>query len=218
VTGPLGAAGVIALGYLLGAIPIGLIAGRVASGVDLRQLGSQRTGATNALRALGARWAAAVLLLDIGKGAVAVAGAGLVYRPDGFAAVTWVAAAAGLAAVIGHTWSVFIGFRGGRGVATTAGGLLASAPLAVVLLLPLVLAVIWRTRYVSAGSLAGALGAPVATALLAVLGVNGWAPVGYALAAGLLVTASHRDTIARLRAGTERRIGEREGAQTHGAR
>lgn len=218
MTGPLGAAGVVLLGYLLGAVPFGLIAGRLAGGLDLRQLGSQRTGATNALRALGARWAAAVLLLDIGKGAAAVLGAGLLYRSDGFVAVEWVAATAGLAAVIGHTWSFFIGLRGGRGVATTAGGLLASAPLSVAVLLPVVLAVIWRTRYVSAGSLAGALGAPVITALLGWLGLNGWAAVGYALAAGLLVTWSHRDNIARLRAGTERRIGEREGAQTHGAR
>jgi len=218
VTGPLGAAGVVLVGYLLGAVPFGLIAGRLAGGVDLRQLGSQRTGATNALRALGARWAAAVLLLDIGKGTAAVLGAGILYRSNGFVAADWVAAAAGLAAVIGHTWSVFIGFRGGRGVATTAGGLLATAPLSIAVLLPVVLVVIWRTRYVSAGSLAGASGAPVITVLLAWLGVNGWAAVGYALAAGLLVTWSHRDNIARLRAGTERRIGEREGAQTHGAR
>jgi glycerol-3-phosphate acyltransferase PlsY len=218
VTGPLGAAAILALAYLLGAIPFGIVAGRIAGGVDLRQHGSGRTGATNTLRTLGPAWAGAVLLLDVGKGVAAIVLARLLYQPDGFLAVEWIAAAAGLAAVAGHNWSVFIGFRGGRGVATTGGGLLALTPLTVVALIPLMLVAIWRTRFVSVGSLAGGLLAPAAAAVFAALGLTGWAAVGYAGAAGLLVIASHRDNIARLRAGTERRIGEKVVVSTHAQR
>ncbi|HSM37997.1 MAG TPA: glycerol-3-phosphate 1-O-acyltransferase PlsY [Candidatus Limnocylindrales bacterium] len=215
MTGVPGTAGVIGLGYLVGAIPFGVLAGWLAGGVDLRRQGSRRTGATNALRTLGMRWALVVLVLDIAKGAAAVLLARLLFQADGGPDVAVVAATAGLAAVVGHTWSAFIGFRGGRGVATTAGGLLVLAPLAVAVLVVLVLAVAWRTRYVSAGSLAGATAAPLVTGALAVPGLNGWPAVGYALATGLLVVISHRDNIARLRAGTERRIGEREAVGDH---
>jgi glycerol-3-phosphate acyltransferase PlsY len=207
MTGGAGAAVALAAGYLLGAIPIGLLVGRMVGNVDLRDLGSRRTGATNATRTLGMRWGALVLLLDVGKGAAAVLLARLLFRGD---AVEWVAAAAGLAAVIGHNWSVFIGFRGGRGVATTGGGLLVLAPLALAAVLPLMLLIVGLTRYVSVASLAGAAGAMLATALLAWSGAGSWPAFGYALLAGSVVIASHRDNIARLRAGTERRLGERE--------
>jgi glycerol-3-phosphate acyltransferase PlsY len=215
VTGPLGAAGAVLLGYLLGAVPFGNLAGRLAGGVDLRRHGSGRTGATNALRTLGPAWAGGVLLLDLGKGAAAIGLAGLLYRSDAFLAVEWVAAACGLAAVAGHDWSVFIGFRGGRGVATTGGGLLVLAPLSVAVLVPLMLLVIWRTRYVSAASIVGSVAAPFVAAAFAALGLNGWPAVGYAGIAGLLVIASHRDNIVRLRAGTERRVGEKVVMERH---
>ncbi len=209
MTGPLGAAGVIFLAYLLGAVPFGNVAGRLAGGIDLRRHGSGRTGATNTLRTLGPAWAAVVLLLDVGKGAAAIAVARFLYQADAFVAVEWVAATAGLAAVAGHNWSVFIGFRGGRGVATTGGGLLVLTPLTVAVLVPLMLLVIWRTRYVSAASITGSVAAPLAAAAFAGLGLNGWPAVGYAGIAGVLIIASHRDNIVRLRAGTERRIGEK---------
>jgi acyl phosphate:glycerol-3-phosphate acyltransferase len=214
VTGAPGAIAAIAGGYLLGAIPVGLLVGRLAGNVDLRDLGSRRTGATNATRTLGWRWGALVLLLDVAKGVGAVVLARFVFRDA--AAVEWVAAAAGLAAVVGHNWSAFIGFRGGRGVATTGGGLLALAPLAVLAVVPAMLLIVWRTRYVSAASLAGAGGAMLATAALAAAGLGSWAAFGYAVGAGGLVIASHGDNIARLRAGTERRIGEREAVSGDG--
>jgi glycerol-3-phosphate acyltransferase PlsY len=213
MTGPLGALALVGAGYLLGAIPVGLVVGRLAGGVDLRDVGSRRTGATNALRALGPGWAVAVLLLDIGKGLAAVLLARLLYQAGPPGSPEWVEAAAALAAVVGHNWSVFIGFRGGRGVATTGGGLLALAPLALAMVVPLMLVVLWRTRYVSAASLVGAVAAVPATAVLALVGAGGWAAVGYALAAGAIVVASHADNIARLRAGTERRIGEKEASR-----
>ena len=107
------------LGYLLGAIPVGLIIGRLARGIDLREFGSHRTGATNALRILGLRAAALVFLLDVGKGVAAVILARLLFADDPL--VEWAAAVAGFAALVGHNWSIFIRFTGGRGVATSAG-------------------------------------------------------------------------------------------------
>ncbi|HEX2194020.1 MAG TPA: glycerol-3-phosphate 1-O-acyltransferase PlsY [Candidatus Limnocylindria bacterium] len=210
MTGPAGAAGVVAVGYLLGAIPVGLIVGRLVGGVDLRAHGSRRTGATNAMRALGPRWGALVLVLDLLKGLAAVLVAGVLFDAPGGEASAWVAAAAGLAAVGGHNWSIFMGFTGGRGVATAGGGLLGLSPLAVAAVVPVVVAVAWRTRYVSAGSLAGAAAAMLATVAMAIAGFGGWHAAAYAVAAGTLVVFAHRDNIERLRAGTERRIGEGE--------
>jgi glycerol-3-phosphate acyltransferase PlsY len=210
VTGPLGAVALVLLAYLIGAIPFGLLAGRLAGGVDLRRHGSQRTGATNALRTLGLGWAAAVFVLDVGKGVLAVLLARALYQAGPPGSPEWVVAACGVAAVVGHNWSVFIGFGGGRGVATSAGGLLAISPLTLAALLPLVAIVVWRTRFVSLGSLMAATAAPLITVALAATAVVGWAAFAYALAAGVLIIVSHADNVARLRSGTERRIGERE--------
>ena len=122
----------------------------------------------------------------------------------------------GVAAVVGHNWSAFIAFASGRGVATTGGGLLALAPLAVAAVVPPMLAIVWLTRYVSAASLAGAVGAMLVTGALALAGAGSWPAFGYALLAGTLVIVSHRDNIQRLRAGTERRIGEKEALRRDG--
>lgn len=216
MTGLPGAAVAVLGGYLIGAIPVGLLIARLVGDVDLRAIGSRRTGATNATRTLGARWGAVVLLLDIGKGLAAVLLAQLLFDDGGGTAGEWVAAAAGLAAVIGHNWSVFIGFVGGRGVATTGGGLLGLGPLALLAVVPLMLLIVWRTRYVSAASIAGALAAMLATGLLALASLGSWPAFVYAALAGSLVIVSHGDNIARLRSGTERRIGEREVAGNDG--
>ena len=195
------------LGYLLGAIPVGLIIGRLTRGIDLREFGSHRTGATNALRTLGLRSAALVFLLDVAKGVIAVIAARLLFADDPL--VGWAAAVAGFAAIIGHNWSVFIRFTGGRGVATSSGALAAMSPWTILIVAPIVIALIWRTRYVSLGSITGGLLAPVVTAALWAGGLATVPAIAYALASGLLVTAAHADNIARLRAGTERRIGQK---------
>ncbi|MGH2381962.1 MAG: glycerol-3-phosphate 1-O-acyltransferase PlsY [Candidatus Limnocylindria bacterium] len=202
------------LGYLLGAIPIGLIVGRLTKGIDLREHGSHRTGATNALRTLGTGAAATVFVLDVAKGVAAVLVARLLFAADPM--VGWAAAMAGLAAIVGHNWSVFIGFTGGRGVATSAGALGALSIWTIPILAPIVAVVIWRTRFVSLGSIVGALGAPVITAMLAGIGAATVPAIGYAVASGLLVTAAHADNIGRLRAGTERRIGQKEAVSSNG--
>lgn len=203
-----------ALGYLLGAIPFGLIIGRLTKGIDLREYGSHRTGATNALRTLGTRAAAGVFILDVAKGVAAVVLARTLFAGDPL--VEWAAAAAGVAAIIGHNWSVFIGFTGGRGVATSAGALAAMSPWTILIVAPIVIGVIWRTRYVSLGSVTGAIAAPIITAALAAVGAASIPAIAYALGSGLLVTAAHADNIGRLRAGTERKIGQKEAVSPHG--
>lgn len=208
MSGPLGAAALIGIAYLIGAIPFGMLAGQLAGGVDLRRHGSRRTGATNTLRTLGLGWAAAVLLLDVAKGVAAVLLVRATYLAGPPGSPEWVAAAAGAAAVVGHNWSAFIGFSGGRGVATSAGGLLVISPITLLILIPVMAAVIWRTRYVSLGSLVAAAAAPIITGVLSAAGIVGWAATGFALAAGVLIIASHGDNLSRLRAGTERRLGE----------
>jgi glycerol-3-phosphate acyltransferase PlsY len=199
----------VIVGYLLGAIPVGIIVGRLAGRVDLRDHGSRRTGTTNALRVLGPVPAAVVLLLDVVKGAAAVlAGQWLA----GGQAPDVAAAAAGTAAIVGHTWSVFIGFGGGRGVATTGGALLAMAPLTLLILVPVMLLVVWGTKYVSLGSMVGAVLAPFVAAALALVDLAPAATVALAAAAGVLIVLRHADNIDRLRRGTERRLGQRESA------
>lgn len=202
------------LGYVLGAIPFGLIVGRLTRGIDLREYGSHRTGATNALRTLGARAALLVFVLDVAKGVAAVLVARAVFADDPL--VGWAGAVAGFAAIVGHNWSVFIGFTGGRGVATSAGALGAMSPLTLLVLVPIVAGIIWRTRYVSLGSITGGLLAPVITAGLALVDLATVEAIAYAGASGLLVTAAHADNIARLRAGTERKVGQKEVVQPDG--
>lgn len=172
--------------------------------VDLTRVGSGRTGATNVLRTLGPRAAALVLLGDFLKGALAVLVAGWLAAGD-----PWAMTLAWFAAVVGHSYSPFLRFRGGRGVATGLGGLLPLAPAAAAIALLCGIGIIALTRYVSLGSIAGSL-------IAAVL-VIGWAlandhPAAYvlfsALTAGFIIVA-HRDNIQRLLRGTERRLGER---------
>jgi glycerol-3-phosphate acyltransferase PlsY len=210
--GALAALGALVAGYLIGSLPVGLIAGRLTRGIDLREEGSGRTGATNALRTLGPRAAVVVLVLDVGKGALAV-GTGLALGNGADPALAaWLPSVGGLAAVIGHMRSVFIGFRGGRGVAPSAGALLLLSPLTLAVLLPVMAGVVWRTRYVSLGSVIAAATAIPVTAAVAWLGAVGWPAAAFAATAGALVILAHRDNLDRLRAGTERRLGQPAGS------
>lgn len=207
MTGLPGAAILVVIGYLIGALPFGLLVGRLAGGVDLRNHGSGRTGATNALRTVGLAGAVATFLLDLGKGFVAVLVARWLYQAGPAGSPDSVAAAVGVAAIAGHIRSVFIGFKGGRGVATFTGAMLATSPWTVAIGVPLVALVVWRSRIVSLGSLAGSLLGPVITAALVPFGQATWAGVALGVGGAALVTAAHADNIARLRAGTERQIG-----------
>lgn len=202
------------LGYLLGAVPFGLLVGRATRGIDIREYGSHRTGATNALRTLGTRAAALVFVLDVAKGVAAVLLGQALFGAGELG--EWAGAVAGFAAIVGHNWSLFIGFTGGRGVATSSGGLGAISIWTIVILAPIVVAIIWRTRYVSLGSVTGGLLAPLITAILWAFGAASVPAIVYALASGLLVTVAHADNIARLRAGTERKLGQKEAVEPRG--
>lgn len=193
------------VGYLIGAIPSGVIVGR-SRGVDPRSAGSGRTGATNAMRTLGTGLAAVVLLADVLKGAAAVLlGAWLASLLG--ASDAWGGAIAGVAAVIGHVRSVFIGFTGGRGVATGGGAMLVLAPMAVLVAVPVIVAAIALTRYVSLGSILAALTVAGASVVLHLLGWTGLGAAVAAVAIGAVVVIAHADNISRLRTGTERRLG-----------
>ena len=190
-------------GYLLGSIPFGLIAGRLRGGVDLRDYGSGKTGFTNSLRVLGLQRSAPVFLGDFAKG-LAAALLPLLYTDD-----PWARTAGGLAAVLGHVWPLFAGFRGGRGVLTGTGVLAGLSPLATLAILPAAAFILYRWRYMSLMSISAAALAGVSFAVFAALDLHPWAFVVAAALGGALIVALHHDNIARLRAGTERTVGQR---------
>jgi acyl phosphate:glycerol-3-phosphate acyltransferase len=191
------------IGYLLGSIPVGLLAGRLAGGVDVRNYGSGKTGFTNSLRVLGLRRSVPVFAGDYGKG-LAAALLPLLYTDD-----PWARAAGGLAAVIGHVWPVFAGFRGGRGVLTGLGVLTALSPLTVLAVAPVAGLIIYLTRYVSLASISASALAGTLFAAFAALDLHPWPFAVAAIIGCALIIVLHHDNIRRLLAGTERRIGER---------
>ncbi|MFO1079156.1 MAG: glycerol-3-phosphate 1-O-acyltransferase PlsY [Reyranellaceae bacterium] len=199
---------VLAIAYLLGSIPTGYLAGRLVAGIDVREHGSRSTGATNVLRLLGKGPALAVFVVDVAKGAAAI----LVARellerlamPEPQAWASWIVCLAGMAALLGHARSVWLGFTGGKSAATGLGvllalswpvGLGAAAAFAVVLA---------ALRIVSLASMLGAL-----TAIILVCSLQ--QPLAYrvlVIAGAAYVVARHRANIQRLVAGTEPRLGQ----------
>jgi glycerol-3-phosphate acyltransferase PlsY len=184
--------------YLIGSIPFALILARRLGTADLRRIGSGNVGAANVLRTSGVRAGVTVMLLDMAKGAGSVM---LVQRYD-LGAVT---AAAGLAAIVGHVFPVWLHFRGGKGVATACGVFSVLTPLAVGPALGVFLSAVWITRYISVGSILASVALP---------------PIAYAtgspasvmvaaVAASMIIIVRHRTNLARVLAGTEQRIGLR---------
>ena len=197
--GPMAFAAVVLGSYLLGSLPFGFMAARIR-GVDILKVGSGATGATNVLRTLGPAYAVPVLLLDAGKGALS-AYLGLRYLGMG----TWGALIAGAAAVSGHNWSVFLKFKGGKGVAASAGVGLVAFPTVVVVAVTVFVLTVAITRYVSLGSLLGAWSALITT-FAAGYGHEQKVPV---LVLVILITLQHRSNIGRLISGNERKLGEK---------
>ena len=187
----------IAIAYLLGSIPFGLLLAR-ANGIDLRTVGSGNIGATNVLRT-GNKWlAAATLLLDAGKGFL------VVWLSRGWGDLETASAMLGFGAFIGHLFPVWLGFKGGKGVATLLGVALALDPL-----LALAFGIVWlgtaaTMRYSSLAGMLGAVAIPVAAAALSRVDLVPWLA-----AMVVLLLWKHRENIARLRAGTEPRIGQK---------
>ena len=190
----------LAIGYLLGAIPSGYLAGRWLRGIDLRDCGSGSTGATNVLRNVGKGPALLVFLLDVGKGALAVLLAKSVGLSD------WVQVLAGLAALAGHIWPVWLGWKGGKAVATGFGMFLGLAWPVGLACFGLFMAVISLSRIVSLSSVVAAIGLPV----LMVISGESSAYVVVSLVASLMVLWRHRSNIERLIAGTEPQIGQQQ--------
>jgi acyl phosphate:glycerol-3-phosphate acyltransferase len=191
----------ILIAYVAGSIPVGVLVARRAGGADPRTIGSGRTGGTNALRALGPRWAVVVVAGDLLKGALPVLLARWVTGDP------LVEVLCGAAAVAGAIWSIFAGFRSGRGVGTGVGTMLVIQPVAVLLAAPVFIGVILLTRYVSLGSLLGS--AAMFPAMLLVLLVVPETPLPYVIYAAVgaaLIWMAHADNIDRLLHGTERKF------------
>jgi acyl phosphate:glycerol-3-phosphate acyltransferase len=189
-------------GYLLGSIPSGLLVGKIVKRVDLRDFGSGKTGATNALRTLGTAPAVAVIIMDVGKGLMAL------YIAHLLSASVAAACLAGLAASFGHDWPVFAGFRGGRGVLVFCATFWVLCWPAALVATGAGILVIAVSRFVSFGVLIGtALAALVLIPVVATQHTSPWVLM-YTLLSAALITARHVDNIGRLRAGTERKIGQ----------
>jgi acyl phosphate:glycerol-3-phosphate acyltransferase len=201
-----------AIGYLVGAIPFGLIVGRISGVGDVRNYGSGKTGFTNSLRAMGIKWAILVVLGDVAKGAAAVAiGRYLLDEPAA-------GALAGAAAVFGHVFPVWAGFRGGRGVSTAFGAFLAVSPPAALVLLAASLTILFVFRYASLMSVVGvATGLAAIAALVVTDHMDAVYLLLFAIPTALLVEFSHIGNIKRLLAGTEPKLGQGGGRRTAGA-
>ena len=195
---------VVPAAYLLGAIPWGYIFPKLLRGVDIRHHGSGNTGMANVLRTVGGRIAATVVMLDMGKGALVVGLAQLLFR-DHSPAVETVAA---MMAVVGHNWPVFLRFKGGRGSASGLGCSFIMAPYAALINVPVFIITVWKSRYVSLGSISAATGVPVVFAIFAAFGMYPWTYGCFFLFGGTVIIFQHRGNIRRLIQGTERKIGE----------
>ena len=196
----------IALGsYLLGSIPAGFIAGRIR-GIDLRLHGSGNIGATNALRVLGKPWGYGVFLFDFLKGLAPVIAAGFW---GGYAGIHPASAPGALAAVfalVGHSYPVWLGFRGGKGIATSAGVIVGLFPAAILFCVGAWLLLFTTTRYVSVASIAASIALPVSVAVLFLLHRTDWLGLVVSILMCALAVWRHRSNISRLRAGTEPRF------------
>lgn len=198
----------LAASYLVGAIPTSYLASRMLAGIDLRERGSRNLGATNLYRVLGWKYAIPVGLFDVAKGAIPV----LLFGRQ-VVGIPIFPVLCGVTAVLGHVYSVFVGFKGGKGVATAGGVIFALAPLALLVVLPVWIVTVWATGYVSLGSIAAAALFPVADWLLY---PDRRGPTTLVLDLGLaaFIIWKHRANIERLLAGRENRFGKHGSAAT----
>ncbi len=194
----------VPLGYLLGAIPFGYIAGKLFGGVDVRDHGSGSIGMTNVMRTVSPPVAILVLALDMGKGAGAVVLAMVI------ADAPLVETLTGIAVIVGHSWSVFIGFSGGKGTATGWGALFALSPIAGIVASVIGVGLVALTRYVSLGSMVAATLGSLTLAVIAL--VSDSIPLEYSLYGAVgapIILFKHRDNIQRLIRGDERKLGQK---------
>ncbi len=193
---------VLAISYLLGSIPWGYMLLRWRMGVDVREFGSGTTGTTNVLRTGGGGAAAVVLSLDVVKGLLAVVLARVIIED------TAAEMAAGLVALVGHNWPVFLQFKGGRGILTGLGGLWIMAPIVAAVAAVSFVLITLVSRYVSLGNILGVFIAAWTMLALALIGVYSNVYTLYVFVGGGIIIWQHRDNIRRSRQGNERRLGQ----------
>ena len=205
------------MSYLVGSIPTSIIVAKWARGIDIRQFGSGNAGGTNVLRVLGWRAGTFVIAMDIAKGLVAtMLIARLMYGPFPFQNITpfddftLVQIIAGCAAILGHVWTLFAGFKGGKGIATSAGMLLGIAPVEVAVSFGVFLAVFMISHYVSLGSLSAAVAFPLTMYFrenIFMVDIEGYNTlIFFSIGVSLLIIYTHRSNIVRLIKGTENKI------------
>jgi len=202
---------IVVIGYLMGAIPSGVIVGKLARGIDVRNYGSGSMGSTNVLRTVGKKAGAIVLLADVLKGAAAVALAWPIFHWFDAAPgmVEWGHMASGVAAVIGHSWPVYVGFKGGRSINVAFGAIMAMSWYTGLILVPVFFISVAVTRYVSLSSILTALALIIATIPFVIWGDEPFAYLVFALVAVPIVIFRHRGNIKRLIAKTEPKIGQK---------
>jgi len=192
-------AAIVLAAYLIGSIPFALICARCWGASDLRRVGSGNLGAANVMRASGVTAGVIVAALDMGKGAASV------WLAERFSTGPEIPAAAGLAAIVGHIYPLWLRFRGGKGVATACGAFSVLTPLAIPPVLVMFVVTVWATKYISLGSMLATLALPPLA-----YAVGSPAPaVVAAVAASIIIVFRHRSNVGRLRTGTERRMGVR---------
>ena len=198
--------------YLLGSIPFGYLAGRLA-GIDIRKVGSGNVGATNVVRVLGKRYGYPVFAFDFLKGVAAVAISMLVApgRPPALNSPEIFGILAAISSVLGHLYPPWLKFEGGKGVATSAGALLALTPVATLIGVAIWIIVFWLTRYVSLASITAAVLLPIVILVLGSHDRYNWKPLVYSsIAVAAVVVWRHRSNLSRLMHGTEPRFRKRE--------
>jgi glycerol-3-phosphate acyltransferase PlsY len=202
---------IVVIGYLLGAIPSGVIVGKVARGIDVRKYGSGSMGSTNVLRTVGKKAGLIVLFADVLKGAAAVALAWPLFHWFDAAPgmVEWGRMAGGVAAVIGHSWPVYVGFRGGRSINVAFGAIMAMSWYTGLILVPVFFISVAVTRYISLSSILTALALIIATIPFVIWGGEPFAYLVFALVAVPIVLFRHRGNIKRLISRTEPKIGQK---------
>jgi glycerol-3-phosphate acyltransferase PlsY len=200
---------VILAGYLIGSLPTGYIVGRMA-GVDIRTQGSGNIGATNVVRVLGKKYGYPVFLIDLLKGVVAVVVAQTIStRANSPLSMQLLAIIGGVACVVGHNFPVWLGFHGGKGVATSVGVVFALLPAAAIAVLAVWILTFSASRYVSLASIVAAIALPIIVGLLYLHQPGGILLIGFSVLLTLLILARHRSNVVRLIKGTEPRFHRR---------
>ena len=184
----------VPVSYLIGSIPVGLIIGKLKAGIDIRKHGSQSTGATNALRVLGTKSAILVLILDFLKGAIPIFYLMLIDDINSNNAI--LIAICGIAIIFGHNWPIFAGFKGGKGVASAVGIATVLNPLSALAAILTFLPILFITRYVSLGSILGAITAMIILVVQSISVINDYNYL-YALIVGPLLVVKHHENIGR---------------------